>query len=184
MKVGMTRPSSPQAPMRLLIRPVTVLVWFGLLAALSPRTATAQESPSFRVPRVALSASTGVASSERFATRLLFAEQGPTGGMASACGSTWIQTAGFLSILTSGPVPVELTVGRASIVPLAIELSWTGTDTRFDVRRAFDAESMSLPGSLHETVEACSTQDPNPTENEIIFYLVLPAGADPQRRPQ
>jgi hypothetical protein len=149
-----------------------------LFAGISP----AQESASFRMERVALSASGGAAESARFETRIVLADPGPSGGMASACGTTWIQTTGFLSILAGGPVPIRLTVTRPSTDPLEVELSWTGTDALFDVRRSFDAGSIGDPASVSTTLAECSATDPDPAENEIIFYLVLPAGSDPSRR--
>lgn len=151
---------------------------------LSGGAALAQQSDSYGMERVTLSAAGAAATSPSFGMRVVLAEQGPAGGMASLCGAAWISRAGFLSLLAGGPVPVELTVDRPSIAPLAIELSWSGTDEAFDVRRAFDAGTIGDPGSLYETVGACGAEDASPTDSDLIFYLVLPAGTVPARSPR
>jgi hypothetical protein len=135
--------------------------------------AFAQESPSFKMERVAATASAGYAESPRFSTRVVVSQESPSGGMASVCGNGWIHTAGFFSLLASGPVPIWLTVERPQIDPLEIELSWTGSDDAFEVRRTFDAQTINDPGSLLQVVSACDTSDPSPTENDLIFYLVV-----------
>ena len=132
----------------------------------------AQESTSFRIERVTASASAGFAESINFETRIVVSQNSPSGGMASECGNGWIQTAGFFSVLASGPVPIWLTVDRASLDPLEIGLSWTGINNTFEVRRSFDPQTINDPSSLQEVVGTCATADPLPTENNLIYYLV------------
>ncbi len=149
-------------------------------AVLAP-AAAAQESASFRMERVALAASVGEATGPTRGTRVSLAEPLAVGGMASVCGAAWVHTAGALSALAAGPVPIRLTVDRPSTDPLQVALSWSGTASAFDVRRAFDASTIAGPGSVAETVGACSTVDPAPAASDLIFYLVVPAGTVPVR---
>lgn len=149
-------------------------------AALAP-AAAAQESASFRMERIALAASAGEATGPTWGTRVSLAEPLAVGGMASVCGAAWVHTAGALSALAAGPVPIRLTVDRPSTDPLQVALSWSGTASAFDVRRVFDAATIADPGSVAETVGACSTVDPAPAASDLIFYLVVPAGTVPVR---
>jgi len=144
------------------------------LALVAEGEAFAQESASFVMSRVTLSATGAVSSSAHFDTRVTFGQEVPVGA-ASICNDGYHQSAGFWSLLGDQPVPTLLVATADAMTPGGVILSWTGSATEFDVYRADAPDSVVDPMNLSQTVFVCTTSD-SPSFEPIIYYMVAPGG--------
>jgi hypothetical protein len=132
-----------------------------------------QESPSFVMDRVTVSAIAARTSSARFDLAVTFAQEVPVGG-ASFCNAGFVADLGFWSLLGGGRAPILLTVDHSPMAPEDVDLRWTGSAETFGVYRSSMPEDIALPSSLTRTTSECSAPDSPPVEPAVIYYIVIP----------
>lgn len=137
--------------------------------------ALAQESASFVMNRVSISATASHATSARFDLALTFGQE-VLAGSASLCNVGFLQTLGFWSVLGSQDAPIQLQVSHGATDPAEVELQWTGSSDSFTVYRSDLPESVVGPPNVALITPVCAATDAPPVEVEIVYYLVLPTG--------
>jgi hypothetical protein len=147
---------------------VTIVLGF----TCSPRV-QAQESPSFVMERLTLTAGSQTMASASFEATVTLGQEGPAGA-ASVCNTSWTDSLGFWSLLGDMPVPVVLTVAPNPGDPQAVVLSWSGNTPMFQIYRGFTPASLVSPENLSGTVNVCSADDPNAGPIAALYYDIEP----------
>jgi len=148
-----------------------LLLSFGLY--LSP-AALSQKSPSYVMERVTVTSSAASTSSVTFDMLLTFGEEGPTGS-ASFCNGGFQSSLGFWSVLGESPAPSLLMVDHNGGDPQAVDLTWSGSASSFDVLRSEVAPQIQDPLSLQFSTTQCEATDAPPTTPNLLFYRIRPA---------
>lgn len=134
----------------------------------------AQESASFVMDRVTVSATASHAASAGFDMALTFGQEVPVGS-ASLCNVGFLQTLGFWSVLGTQDAPIRLLVDHATD-PAEVELQWTGSSDSFTVYRSDLPDTVVEPPNVALITPACAATDAPPVAVDIVYYLVLPTG--------
>ena len=145
-----------------------------LLAAAVATPGFAQESASYVMDRVTMSAAAQRASSTNFDISVTFGQEGPVGS-ASLCNQGYVQNFGFWSVQGYSPVPLVLRATRNTADSSDVDLIWTGSASSFEVYRSTAPSGIIDPPNLAAVTPACSATDSPPTAT-IVYYLVVPAG--------
>ena len=152
-----------------------ISIWLLSVGALS--VATAQESPSFKMKRLTVTALAERLTSPNHINIIAASE---VIGAAGACPAGVATHLGFWSVLGPAEVPVLLTVDK--IPPNQnIELSWSGQAASFEVFRSMSPVAVEAPENLLVTSSSCSATDT--TAPGVAFYLVRPIPDGPNTSP-
>ena len=137
--------------------------------------AVAQESASFVMERVTLSATASQAASTSFDMAVSFGQEVPVGS-ASLCNVGYLQTFGFWSVLGFQDAPTRLSVAHGLEGPEGVELTWTGSSDSFTLFRSDQPQDLAQPGNVALVTAACNASDGPPPGIELVFYVVLLSG--------
>ncbi len=144
------------------------------LALCMPAATFCQESPSYVMERVTVASGAASTSSTTFDMLLTFGEEGPTGS-ASFCNGGFHASLGFWSVLGESPAPSLLQVEHNAADPEAVDLTWSGSASLFDVLRSEIPAQIQDPPSLQFSTTLCEATDAPPTNPDLLYYRIRPA---------
>ncbi len=144
------------------------LVCLALCNMLSPLAA---QSVTYVSDRTTAVAGAATMTSSGYESTVLVAQQSPTGA-ASACNAGNISSFGFWSTLGDLPLPIVLRVQRNPTDPGAIDLTWTGADSEFQVCRDISPASVCATPFAFSFV--CQFTDTQASGQPTLFYNVIP----------
>ena len=122
--------------------------------------------------RVTVTSAAGRVSQGTLEMTPTIAQEGPVGSL-SRCNDTFVQSAGFWSVLGGTPVPVFLTLAKDGFDPSAVDLQWTGSAPQFTLYRAPQSEAVTVAGTIVLNTSTCATSD-TPPPSDVMFYVVVP----------
>ena len=155
--------------------PIVVAGLFAVLAFLGAPNAYAQESASFSLDGVTVTAGATDAASQRFSLAVTVAELEPSGA-ASFCNAGFGLVLGAAPFTPELPVPNHLIVLRNAVDPAHVDLSWSGTAPSYDVYRSTSSSSLTSAANYLTTSTGCLVVDTDPFTGPIVYYTVVPAG--------
>jgi len=140
--------------------------------------ASAQESASFVLERLAIAGASQTIASARYETTMTVGQESPAGA-ASICNVSLTTSLGFWSVQGDLPVPVILTLTRNPVDPQAVDLAWTGNTPTFQVFRDYTPQNLVSLANLERVTALCSATDALAFQSNVIYYdveAVPPAG--------
>ena len=129
------------------------------------------EPVTYVMTRMTTAAGAATMASTGYQTTLLVAQASPQGA-CSACNSGSIDSFGFWSALGDLPVPIILRVQRNGTDPDAIDLTWTGSDSDFQVCR--DVTPQDVCAHPYAFTSDCHYTDPGATAADAVYYSIIP----------
>ena len=146
-----------------------VFVGFAVLAAPS---GIAQQSPSFSMDRITVTAGGQSVSSSNYESTII-AAQGAPSGTASFCNSGFVSSLGFFSVLGDLAVPIKLRLRKNEAVKHSIvEMSWTGNADTFEIYSSLSPQDVLDPLNLNQETSLCAGSD-GPVAENLVFYKVV-----------
>ena len=153
------------------VMPRTAVFLLGVLSILAVGDASAQQSSSFKMKRIAVSTLADRLDSPSFRNTVSVSA---VVGSAGVCPSGPATSTGFWSFLGVVSVPVVLHIDKNGVQPRDVELTWTGQADEFDVYRSGFPNGLVSPTNLFLTTGSCSATDTMAKVSEILFYSVTP----------
>jgi hypothetical protein len=153
------------------MRPKYTFVIAGLLTALAPVAAQAQQSASYKLERLTLAAGAARLTSASYVNSITLSE---LIGSAAHCPTGSAVSLGFWSFLGVGDPSIVLRLAKDPIVPGRIDLSWTGQAPGFRLYRSPSSADVAASQNLLLSTAACAAVDA--TAPALAFYLVRAVG--------
>ncbi len=142
-------------------------------ACLGAATAAAAESQSYVADRISVVAGAGTCSSFTFDHSMVVSPVAPAGHSA-ACGASSVAHFGFWSVLGTPDMPTSLALERGALDRAAVDLSWTGSATAYQVYRSDLPAAVLDPANLLAETSSCTESDPAPPPAGVLYYRVVP----------
>lgn len=147
-------------------------VLFVVAAACLASTSPARPAdPTYISERMTIAAGAQRLGSATYSSTIMAAQMTPIGG-TSACNDGSIASLGFLSVLGDLPVPIILRVRQNAQDPLALDLSWTGVSSQFQVCRDIAPQNICAVPYAFSVV--CEMTDTLASAHPVLFYNVIP----------
>ncbi|MCP3979140.1 MAG: hypothetical protein GY716_07385 [bacterium] len=148
---------------------------FALGALLIGSIVVAHAGPGAAVvsERIAVTSAGGRSSSLSFDNVASIGQSSPVGA-ASFCGAGYHASLGLWSIRGQIPVRNVLEVQRDPAIATEVELSWSGSDQKFEVYRSTSALNVTDPTNFDRSTRDCVITDPTSGLSDILFYKIVP----------
>jgi hypothetical protein len=166
-----TRPSVPHECARSpgITGVVISMLVLGFFLSINPPLA--QQSSSFRLNRLSI---TALADASTSATYRSVVTAQVVSGSTGVCPAGMTSTLGFWSLRGGREVPIVLTLGKDDQNPPHLVLAWSGQADGFAVYRDTSPADVVNPANVLSTTDSCAETDTTAESSNLFFYRVSP----------